>query len=50
MERTDAEAAVPILWPPDGRSPLIGKDFDAGGDLGEEEKGAAEGEMVGWHF
>ena len=44
--RTDAEAEVPILWPPDGRSPLIGKDFDAGRDLGEK-KGAAEGEMVG---
>ena len=30
--RTDAEAEVPILWPPDANSQLIGKDFDAGKD------------------
>jgi len=30
--RTDAEAEVPILWPPDGKSQLIGKDPDAGKD------------------
>ena len=44
--RTDAEA--PILWLPDGKSQLTGKDPDAGKD-GGQEKGAAEEEMVGWH-
>ena len=47
--RTDAEAEAPILWPPDGKSWLIGKDPDAGKDWGQEEKGVAEVEMVGWH-
>ena len=37
-----------ILWPPDGKSRLIGKDPDAGKDW-EQEKGATEDEMVGWH-
>ena len=45
--RTDAEA--PILWPPDMKSWLTGKDPDAGKDCGHAEKGATEGEMVGWH-
>ena len=45
--RTEAEA--PILWPPDMNSWLIGKDSDAGKDWGQEEKGATEDEMVGWH-
>ena len=45
--RTDAEA--PILWPPDVKSRLIGKDHDAGKDWGQEEKGTTEDEMVGWH-
>ena len=45
--RTDAEA--PILWPPDAKSWLIGKDPDAGKDWGQEEKGMTEDEMVGWH-
>ena len=44
--RTNAEA--PILWPPDVKSQLIGKDPDAGEDWGQEEKGATEDEMVGW--
>ena len=47
--RTDAEAETPILWPPDAKSWLIWKDPDAGKDWGREEKGPAEGEMVGWH-
>ena len=38
--RTDAEAEAPILWPPDVKSQLIGKDPDAGKDWGQEEKGA----------
>ena len=47
--RTDAEAEAPILWPPDAKSQLIGKDPDAGKDWGQEENGAAMDEMVGWH-
>ena len=47
--RTDADAEAPILWPPDGRSQLIGKDPDAGKDQRQEEKGVTEHEMVGWH-
>ena len=46
---TDAEAEAPILWPPDVKSRLIGKDPDAGKDWRQEEKGATEDEMVGWH-
>ena len=45
--RTDAEA--PIFWPPDAKNWLIGIDPDTGKDWGQEEKGRAEGEMVGWH-
>ena len=47
--RTDAEAEAPILWPLDVKSQLIGKDPDVGKDWGQEEKGAAEDKMVGWH-
>ena len=47
--RTDAEAETPILWPPDSKSWLIGKDLDAGKDWRQEEKGVTEDEMVGWH-
>ena len=47
--RTDAEAEVSVLWPPDAKSWLIGKDPDAGKDWGREEKGTTEDEMVGWH-
>ena len=47
--RTDAEAETPILWPPDVRNWLIGKDPDAGKDWRQEEKGTTEDEMVGWH-
>ena len=46
--RTDAEAEAPILWPPDVKSRLIGKDPDAGTDGRREEKGMTEDEMVGW--
>ena len=45
----DAEAETPILWPPAAKNGLIGKDPDAGRDLGQEEKGTAEDEVVGWH-
>ena len=47
--RTDAEAETPILWPPDVKSWLIGKDPDAGRDWGQVEKGTTEDEMAGWH-
>ena len=46
--RTDAEA--PILWPPDMKSPLTGKDPNAGKDWRQEVKGATEDDMVGWHY
>ena len=44
--RTDAEAETPILWPPDAKSWLIGKDPDVGKDWGQEEKGTTEDEML----
>ena len=47
--RTDAEAETPILWPPDAKNRLTGKDPDAGKDWKREEKGMTEDEMVGWH-
>ena len=47
--RTDVEAETPILWPPDLKGWLIGKDPDAGKDWRQEEKGMTEDEMVGWH-
>ena len=47
--RTDAETEAPILWPPDAKSQLTGKDPDAGKDWGQEEKGTTEDEMVRWH-
>ena len=48
--RTDAETEAPILWLPDAKSQLIGKDPDAEKAWGQEEKGGAtEDEKVGWH-
>ena len=49
IERTDAEAEAPMLWPPDVKNWPIGKDLDAGKDWRQEEKGTTEDEMVGWH-
>ena len=46
--RTDAEAETPILWPPDAKNRLVGKDPDAGKDW-RQEKGMTEDKMVGWH-
>ena len=40
---------TPVLWPPDVKSRLTGKGADAGKDGGQEEEGATEDEMVGWH-
>ena len=45
--RTDTEAETPILWPPDVKNWLIGKDPDARKDWRREEKGTTEDEMVG---
>ena len=47
--KTNAKAEAPILWPPDVKSWLIGKDPDAGKDWKQKEKGAAEDEIVRWH-
>ena len=47
IRRADAEAEAPILWPPDAKSWLTGKDSDAGKVWGqEEEKEVTEDEMV----
>ena len=47
--RTDAKAETPVLWPPDAKSGLTGKDSDAGRDWGQEEKCTTEDEMAGWY-
>ena len=47
--RTDTEAEVPILWPPNVKNWLIRKYPDAGKDWRQEEKGTTEDEMIGWH-
>jgi len=47
--RTDAEAESPILWAPDAKNQLIGKDPDARKDWSQEEKGMTQDEMAGWH-
>ena len=49
IRRTDAEAEIPILWAPDAKNWLTGKDPDAGKDGRQEEKWTTEEEMVGWH-
>ena len=46
--RTDAEAEIPILWPPDAKILVFGKDSDAGKGWRKEEKGKTEDEMDGW--
>ena len=47
--RTDSEAETPIFCPPHAKTWLIGKDFDAGRDWRQEEKGTTEDEMAGWN-
>ena len=47
--RTDAEAETPVLWPPDVKNWLNGKDPDAGKDWRQEDKRTTEDEMFGWH-
>ena len=44
------ETRAPIIWPPDVKSQLNGKDSDAGQEWRQEEKGAKEDEMIGWHL
>ena len=48
--RTDMEAEITILWPPEAKNWLTGKDSVAGKDWRQEEKGTTEDEMVGWHY
>ena len=48
--RTDIEAETPILWLPDVKNWLNGKDSDSEKDWRQEEKGTTEDEMVGWHY
>ena len=48
--RTDVEIETLLLWPPDLKNWLIGKDPDAGKDWRQEEKGTTEDEMVWWHY
>ena len=47
--RTDAEAETPVLWSPDAKNWLTGKDPAAGKDWRQEEKGTTENEMAEWH-
>ena len=47
--RADVEAEVPVLWPPDMKSLLIGKDSDAGKDWSQKKKGAAKNKMFRQH-
>ena len=47
--RTDAEVETPIVWSPDAKNRLTGKDPDAGKDWMQEGEGMTEDEMVGWH-
>ena len=47
-ERIDAETETPIIWPPDAKNWLTGKDPDVGKDWRQEQKGTTEDEMVGW--
>ena len=47
--RIDAEGETPILWPPDAKNWLLGKDPDSGKSWRQEEKGTTKNEMVGWH-
>ena len=49
IERVNAEAEAPVLWPPDAKNWLIGKDSDPRKDWTQEEKGKTEDKMAGWH-
>ena len=47
--RTDAEAEASVVWPPDAKNWLIGKNPNVGKDWEQEEKEVSEDEVVGWH-
>ena len=47
--RNDTKAETPVLWPPDAKNWLIGKDSDAGRDWGQEKGTTEDDEMAGWH-
>ena len=47
--RTEAEAEILILWPPEAKHWLIWQDPDARKDWRRKEKGTTKDEMVGWH-
>ena len=47
--KIDAEAESPVLWTPDAKNWITGKDPDAGKDWRQEEKEKIDDEMVGWH-
>ena len=47
--KTDAESETPILWPPDAKNWLLGKNPDAGKDWRRDKNGITADEMVGWH-
>ena len=49
IERTDAEAEAPTLWPPDAKNWFTGKELNAGKDWRQEGKRTTEDEMIGWH-
>ena len=49
LDRLMLKLKLPVLWPAEANSWLIGKVPDAGKDWGQEEKGMTENEMVGWH-
>ena len=49
LEGLTLKLKLPILWPPDAKIWLLGKDPDAGKEWGQEEKWTTEDEMVGWH-
>ena len=46
---TDTEAEAPLLWPPDEKNGLVGKDPGAGKDWRQEGKGTPEDEIAEWH-
>ena len=50
LKEIDVEAETPVLWPPDAKCWLIGKDSDPGKNWGQEEKGTTEDGMVGWRL
>ena len=50
IEMIEAEAETPILWPPDVKNWLLGKDPDARKHWRQEEKRTTEDDIFGWHY